>query len=286
MFIPEFSTVGRESKRRQAPREVRTGEFQNAARRNLWISGIAGLCIRKCIGRAICLVSGRTYLGDGRGSPILQTSRRSRCWPYLVQRGAGAGTATAGRFVVDYAALIAAEHALPRRSDSLGSPGNQIADRGNEAITRPRKGVAAFRPLSEDVIQQARLGGGGSTRICAAHSRQGNWVAEIRIGHGIGHGGGVDEAHGGDGRGFVGALAGAEKVRNRDCRNDQNDSDDEQQLDQREPVAVFHGYPRSRQFRTNPGCSTASSRRWDTAPGSIVRTQAEICKKAVLPDRA
>ena len=152
---------------------------------------------------------------------------------YLIQRGACAGTATTGRIVVDYAVLIGAEHALPRRSNCLGSPGDQIADRGNEAITSQRKGVAAFRSLSEDVIQQARLGGGVGTRTCAAHSQQGGRVAEIRIGHGISHGGGVDDANGGDGRGFVGALAGAKEVRNRDRRNDQNDSDDEQQLDQR-----------------------------------------------------
>src|SRR6266481_3935212 len=95
----------------------------------------------------------------------VQTSRRSRCGRYLVQRGAGVGTATAGRIVVDYAVLIGAEHALPRRSNCLGSPGDQIAHRGNEAVTRQRKGVAAFRPLREDVIQQARLGGGGGTRI-------------------------------------------------------------------------------------------------------------------------
>src|SRR5882724_10200312 len=231
MFISEFSTVGRESKRRQAPREV-------------------------------------------------QTSRTSRCRRYLVQRGACAGTATAGRIVVDYAVLIGAEHALPRRPNCLGSPGDQIADRRNEAITSQRKGVAAFRPLSEDVIQQARLGGGGGTRICPAHGRQGNWVAEIRIGQGIGQGGGVDQANGRDGRGFIGAQAGAEKVGNRDRRNDQNDRDNQQQLDQREPVAVFHGYPRSRQL---PGCSTASSRRWETTLGSIVRIHAEIAKKDNAP---
>src|SRR5712664_1925262 len=99
------------------------------------------------------LVEGNIWrlLGAGRFCRLREEADACR---NLVKRGAGAGTASAGSFIVDYASLIGTEHALPRRPDHLGSPSDQIADRGNEAVTRPHKRVAAFRPLSEEVIQQ------------------------------------------------------------------------------------------------------------------------------------
>src|SRR5882724_12449516 len=88
-------------------------------------------------------VEGNIWRFAGR-SPFCRLRAEADACRNLVQRGAGAGTASAGSFIVDYASLIGAEHALPRRPDHLGSAGDQIADRGNEAVTRPNERVAAF----------------------------------------------------------------------------------------------------------------------------------------------
>ena len=148
-----------------------------------------------------------------------------------LQGEAGVGATGAGGVIVDHARVIRTVHQLTRPADYLGRGGDDESDRRNGAVTCPHEGVAGLSSLGKDVIDQAGLCRRAWARIGPAESGQLRRVAQVGIGDGKGNGGGVDHAEGGNCGGLIGAKAGPEKIGDGNCRDDQQHTDDDEQLD-------------------------------------------------------
>jgi|SRR5271170_4701443 len=87
---------------------------------------------------------------------------------WLLEGEAGGCAAGAGDVVADYAGLVGAEHALAGAADGDWGSGDGVADRGGVAVAGPREEVAALCAGCQDLVEQARLCGGGGAGSCAA----------------------------------------------------------------------------------------------------------------------
>ena len=170
-------------------------------------------------------------------------------WQNLLQDEAGVGATGAGGIIVDHARLIRTEHPLARRADGLRCARDDVGDRRNGAVPRQHEGVAGLVALGKTVIDQAGLRRRGRTRICAAKSSQLRRETHVGIGDGIGNGGGVDHAEGGNRGSLIGAEARLEKIGHGDGRDDQDHRDNEEQLNQGESSVAPHEHPTSKLFR-------------------------------------